>query len=220
MPTSTSTSTPTTLPTMGRLSVNTSLARSRPRWRPPSWARVHETPRYRNMPCIKGQRLRFGTHEDGGIVDGSPERRRRRPLADRDFVTLRWKWHGPLGSWGSTASRMVDLSLLASPFDRQDADAHRPVRSACPRRNFYTRNWEFPLIVTTTWGPGSSFNFGRTPGRARSGRGTVGRVRTDPGRDGRPHRRLDAELRGTGGGPMRPNGCWRGRGTFPSRRSS
>jgi hypothetical protein len=141
---------------------------------------VQGTPHYRNVSCITVPRLRFGLYEGDVSSNNStfvPSRSSSSSsllgLADHDFVTLRWKWHGPLGSRKANRlpKSMVDVSTIVGPFDRQDTDAHRPVRSACPRRNLYTSNADSPLVVHHYVGSREQFLFRRDAREATEQRG-------------------------------------------------
>ena len=54
---------------------------------------------------------------------------------------------------------MVDVSAIKTQFSRQDTDAHRPVRSVCPKRNMYIQNKDSPFVVHHYTGTLEQYNF-------------------------------------------------------------
>jgi hypothetical protein len=104
-------------------------------------------------------RLRFGNFEDGNstsIQQAPPG------FVDRDFLTQRWRWRAGLHNKKDNKhpKSMIDLKRIAN-FSRQDTDAHRPVRSECPKRNMYILNRESPFSVHHYVGSQEQFGFRR-----------------------------------------------------------
>jgi len=110
-----------------------------------------------NTTCITMPRLRFGNYEDGnstGRLLAPPS------FTDRDFLTYRFRWRAGLHSRGDNKlpKSMIHVGRIAN-FSRQETDAHRPVRSECPRRNLYTLNKDSPFAVHHYVGSEDQFRF-------------------------------------------------------------
>jgi hypothetical protein len=120
-----------------------------------------------NTTCITIPRLLFGNYEeDAGktIPKNDDNNNIVVPVAlqtpAEQFLTLRWKYRAPLQSryHNRMPKSMVDVSRIAS-YSRQETDAHRPVRSHCPRRNLYTLNRDSPLVIHHYIGSYEQFTF-------------------------------------------------------------
>ncbi len=110
-----------------------------------------------NTSCITMPRLRFGNHEDAN----STERKLAPPgFQDQDFLTYRFRWRAGLLSrhHNKLPKSMIHVGKITN-FSRQDTDAHRPVRSACPRRNLYTLPKDSPFVVHHYVGSRQQFRF-------------------------------------------------------------
>jgi hypothetical protein len=122
---------------------------------------IQQSPTHRNRSCITIPRLRYGTY-----IDGNSTQKRWVPTGlmpdfkDSDFLTLQWKWRGPLNSRkvNKLPKSILDVSAIDF-FDRQDTDAHRPSRSSCPRGNLYTRVHASPLVIHHYVGSEEQFLF-------------------------------------------------------------
>jgi hypothetical protein len=98
--------------------------------------------------CITMPRLRFGNFEENNVSNKSnwsPH-----GFSDKYFLTLRWRWRSGLHNRKNNRNpkSMIDVSNIdESSFLRNNTDAHRPVRSVCPRRELYllNRNSEFSV---------------------------------------------------------------------------
>jgi hypothetical protein len=110
-----------------------------------------------NNTCITMPRLRFGSFEDGNSTG-----KKLTPLGfqDRDFLTYRFRWRAGLHtrSDNKLPKSMINVGRIAN-FSRQDTDAHRPVRSECPRRNLYSLNKDSPFSVHHYVGSKEQFRF-------------------------------------------------------------
>lgn len=110
-----------------------------------------------NTTCITMPRLRFGNYEDGNATG---KKLTPTGFQDRDFLTYRFRWRAGLHSRSDNKlpKSMIHVGRIAN-FSRQDTDAHRPVRSECPRRNLYTRNVDSPFSVHHYVGSQEQFRF-------------------------------------------------------------
>ena len=110
-----------------------------------------------NTTCISMPRVRFGNYEDGNTTGKSfaPD-----GFRDSDFLTLRWRWRAGLHSRKENRhpKSIVNVKLISN-FSRQDTDAHRPVRSECPRQNLYILNRASPLSVHHYIGTQAQWDF-------------------------------------------------------------
>lgn len=110
-----------------------------------------------NVTCITMPRLRFGNYEDGNSTGKklSPA-----GFRDSDFLTYRFRWRAGLHSRSDNKmpKSMINVGRIAN-FSRQETDAHRPVRSECPRRNLYTLNKDSPFVVHHYAGSDQQFRF-------------------------------------------------------------
>ena len=96
-----------------------------------------------NTTCITMPRVRFGNYHDVNKTRFAPN-----DFDDDDFLTLRWRWRAGLHSRKENRNpkSMINVALISN-FSRQDTDAHRPVRSECPKRNLYVLNRASPFSV-------------------------------------------------------------------------
>jgi hypothetical protein len=100
-----------------------------------------------NTTCVTMPRVRFGNYQDGNSTTTktlfAPN-----GFDDPDFLTLRWRWRAGLHSRKDNRNpkSMINVGLIHN-FSRQDTDAHRPVRSECPKRNLYVLNRASPFSV-------------------------------------------------------------------------
>jgi hypothetical protein len=129
---------------------------------------------YTDTACITMPRLRFGSYEDnataGHETSGSSSssintNNRYAPdgFRDQDFMTLQWHWRAGVHNRKDNRNpkSMVDVSAIVANFSRKDTDAHRPVRSACPKRNMYIMNRDSPFVVHHYSGTLEQYNFRR-----------------------------------------------------------
>lgn len=128
---------------------------------------VQRSPQHDKAACIAMPRLRFGNFEDLGN-EAANKTCAPHGFRDDDFLTLRWRWRAALRSrkvrnlvctcyvlaliFSSKANNfwdqdnrnpksMVDVSKIGKAnFSRMNTDAHRPVRSHCPRHDLYILN--------------------------------------------------------------------------------
>jgi hypothetical protein len=103
--------------------------------------------------CITMPRLRFGNYKDGNATIST--------LPYQDWMlTYRWQWRAGLHDRkvNRNPKSMVNVGLIQN-FSRADTDAHRPVRSACPKRNMYTLNKQSPWSVHHYVGSREQFEF-------------------------------------------------------------
>jgi hypothetical protein len=103
--------------------------------------------------CITMPRLRFGNYKDGNATKST--------LLNQDrMLTYRWQWRAELHNRkvNRNPKSMVNVALVQN-FSRADTDAHRPVRSACPKRNMYILNKQSPWSVHHYVGSREQFEF-------------------------------------------------------------
>jgi hypothetical protein len=103
--------------------------------------------------CITMPRLRFGNYKDGNATKST--------LPNQDWMlTYRWQWRAGLHNRkvNRNPKSMVNVGLVHN-FSRADTDAHRPVRSACPKRNMYILNKQSPWSVHHYVGSREQFEF-------------------------------------------------------------
>ena len=119
--------------------------------------------------CITVPRLRFGNYENvsdesasitSTISNESETSELLQTIPKQQFLTLRWKYRSPFQSKHNNGmpKSMVDVSQIAN-YSRQETDAHRPVRSECPRRNLYMPNLVSPLVVNHYVGTYEQYTF-------------------------------------------------------------
>eukprot|EP00980_Cylindrotheca_fusiformis_P017592 scaffold5517_cov135-Cylindrotheca_fusiformis.AAC.22 len=102
---------------------------------------VQQSPQHSRAACIAMPRVRFGNFEDINTTENnvcSPA-----GFEDKDFLTLRWRWRAALHSRKDNRNpkSMIDVSKIErANFSRENTDAHRPVRSHCPRQDLYVLN--------------------------------------------------------------------------------
>jgi len=118
-------------------------------------------PGYENSACITMPRVRFGNYLEPNVMKKafSPA-----GFNDRDFLTLRWRWRASLDSRKDNRNpkSMIDVSKIEeSSFSRLNTDAHRPVRSHCPRRDLYKKNADSPFCVHHYVGTKEQWEFRR-----------------------------------------------------------
>lgn len=111
----------------------------------------------RNTTCITMPRLRFGNYED---VNSTSKKLAPSGFQDRDFLTYRFRWRAGLHSRNDNKlpKSMIQVGRIAN-FSRKDTDAHRPIRSECPRRNLYSLNKDSPFSVHHYVGSTEQFHF-------------------------------------------------------------
>ena len=132
---------------------------------------------YTDSACITMPRLRFGSHDnankpDDATLDDTTLGRNQvetihlpkignHVFQESDFMTLRWHYRANLHSKKDNRNpkSMVDVSAIKTQFSRQDTDAHRPVRSVCPKRNMYIQNKDSPFVVHHYTGTFEQYNF-------------------------------------------------------------
>lgn len=135
-----------------------------------------------NTTCITMPRLRFGNFEDGNSTGRklSPKE-----YQDRDFLTYRYRWRAGLHSRKENRhpKSMINVAKIGN-FSRLDTDAHRPVRSECPRRNMYIMNRNSPFSVHHYVGSREQFLFRKdardgTETRSEERLSSYGRIHTE-----------------------------------------
>lgn len=110
-----------------------------------------------NTTCISMPRLRFGNYEDN---NSSAKKLTPPGFQDVHFLTCRFRWRAGLLSrqHNKLPKSMIHVGKIAN-FSREDTDAHRPVRSECPRRNLYTLHKDSPFVVHHYVGSDQQFRF-------------------------------------------------------------
>jgi hypothetical protein len=144
------------------------------------------------LPCISMPRLLFGPYEDGNMTIHRFDRHALDSIhaSARDFMTLRWQWHGPL-PLATTPNKtpgkaIVDVSRI--PYSTLDfthmGDPHRPVRDCCDERDVWIFPVDSPLIVHHYVGRYDQWSFRNDPrkhgddGQRRTRRQFEGFLRT------------------------------------------
>jgi hypothetical protein len=113
--------------------------------------------------CIMMPRLRFGNYEENTTTTAATDSRQRyapNGFNDADFQTLKWQWRAALQDRKTNRNpkSMVNVKNIHN-FSRQDTDAHRPVRSACPQRDLYMLNRDSPFVVHHYIGTKEQYEF-------------------------------------------------------------
>ena len=111
---------------------------------------------YSQEACITMPRLRFGNYKDGNNATKSTL-----PNQYHDWMlTYRWQWRTGLHNRkvNRNPKSIINVGLVQN-FSRADTDAHRPVRSACPKRNMYILNKQSPWSVHHYVGSREQFYF-------------------------------------------------------------
>jgi len=112
--------------------------------------------------CIMMPRLRYGNYENktNGNKLSPCEQQMKSKFPIHNFQTLRWKYHANLHDrkWNRNPKSIINVQRITE-FSRQETDAHRPVRSACPQRGLYVQNKDSPLVVQHYIGTWEQYSF-------------------------------------------------------------
>lgn len=118
-------------------------------------------------PCIMMPRLTYGSKESTHqqISSGVPQ-----PFNGSDFVTQRFRKHGPTDTVQGLAKTIIDLSRVKTKFlsKRQAASPHRPIIHYCPLTLLKMKILDSPLVVRHYLGTWEQFSY-RDDARKRDG---------------------------------------------------
>eukprot|EP00934_Nitzschia_sp_Nitz4_P002195 Nitzschia sp. Nitz4//scaffold22_size323478//130152//131207//NITZ4_000527-RA/size323478-processed-gene-0.459-mRNA-1//-1//CDS//3329542995//2195//frame0 len=109
-----------------------------------------------NTSCISMPRLRFGNFDNVSMTQPlAPS-----PFSDTSLLTYRYRWRAALHNKKINRHPKSTIRVdRIDAFSRQETDAHRPVRSACPRENLYIANVDSPFVVHHYVGSKEQFRF-------------------------------------------------------------